>query len=336
MSRLAEYLAYHAESHRIGDIDPSYNMLKYVCDRFELNLEQRYWLAWIYAMTYCGASTFYVYNEFPDFENVDVGRLQRWWDSRGRQEILCQTDRRWVRSMNLFVPAFVSYRQWIDDATQYDHFEHITAGISTPKLAYDRIYQSARGLHSFGQFSLFLYLEALHTITPLDLAPTTLDLNEAWSCRDGLYYALGYDEWLSEDKGPIPAGAEVETEMGWQWVCAALADLQLKSEANVWQIETTLCAYKKFHRGKRYIGYYLDRQALEIAKMQANVPYGVCWDVLWDFRAETLNTDHLVEQRFETRKLAKGLPSVWKASREGRTAALLRLATERAENVARG
>src|SRR5262252_10912261 len=102
MSRLNQYLTYHITSADIGDIDPSYNMLLYVCDRFELNVEQRFWLAFVYAMTYCGASVYYVYNEFPDYENLNSGRLNRWWYERGRSEIICQTDRRWVRSSSLF------------------------------------------------------------------------------------------------------------------------------------------------------------------------------------------------------------------------------------------
>ena len=89
-NRIQSYLRYHSESQKIGDIDPAHGMLEYICNRFELNLEQRYWLAFVYALTYCGPSTFYVYNEFPDFENLDAGRLERWWKGRGRQEIICQ------------------------------------------------------------------------------------------------------------------------------------------------------------------------------------------------------------------------------------------------------
>lgn len=294
MTRLPEYLAYHRHSAAIGDIDPSYAMLKYVCDRFELTTEQRYWLAFLYAMTYCGASVFYVYNEFPDAETVDVGRLERWWESRGRRDIICQTDRRYVRSNNLLVPAFESYRRWLGGRTQAAHFEELSSA-HTPEERYDDVYRAARQLYSFGQFSLFLYLEALHTITPLVLAPTQLDLAVAHSCRNGLCYAYGLDQWLTPSEAPMPA-------LGRPAILASWADLRQRLRAavdpppTVWNIETTLCAYKKYKRdGSRYIGYYLDRQAREIARMAARVPDGVAWDVLWQFREECYHASDRAE-----------------------------------------
>lgn len=354
MSRLPQYLAYHHESLRAKDIDPSYAMLRYVCDRFELNIEQRYWLAFVYAMTYCGASTFYVYNEFPDYENLDSGRLNRWWDSRGRAEIICQTDRRWVRSSSLFVPAVESYRRLINsgrqwgepDATQHKFFSALVEGIEDPRARYDKVYKTVSPLYSFGQFSLFLYLEALHTITPMDFAPTDLDLDKAWSCRDGLCYAYGLDQFIGEREAGMPK--EGREPIGQVWkelkemllvprcsrcgadcqdqLCVDGTDHHTPVATNIWQIETTLCAYKKFHRGKRYLGYYVDRQALEIAKMQRNVPDGVAWDVLWDFRRETYDNSYLVEEEVRTKgffdhlKLAnKGLPTKWLEYRKQRT-----------------
>jgi len=314
MTRLPAYLAYHQESARIGDIDPSHAMLRYVFNRFELNIEQRYWLAFLYAMTYCGASVYYAYNEFPDFENVDSGRLQRWWDDRGREGIICQTDRRWVRSLNLMVPAVESYRRWIGKNTQHDRLNAIATG-ATPEERYDRLYVSAAGLHSFGQFALFLYLEALDTITPLDLEPTDLDLNQAWSCRNGLCYTYGLDAYLTPEGAGIPAAGRPEIAGAWLDLRTRLASLD--KPPTVWNTETILCAYKKWHRGKRYVGYYLDRQAIEIAKMEAHVKDGVCWGVLWDYRDETYHEDNLAE--FHDGVSERGITAKWKNQGIART-----------------
>ena len=64
---------------------------------------------------------------------------------------------------------------------------------------------------------------------------------------------------------------------------------------NIWNIETTLCAFKKFKKGKRYVGYYIDRQRKEIEKMQDLVSDGVNWNVLLDFRNETYDKQWLKE-----------------------------------------
>lgn len=307
---LREYLAYHHISKEIGDIDPAHAMLRYICDRYELNIEQRYWLAYVYALTYCGPSTFFVYNEFPDFETLNRGRMDRWWESYGREQIICQTDRRWCRSLNQFVDAIENYQHWVGKRTQQERFHAIATG-ATSERRYDQVYREAATLYTFGQFTLFLYLEALDTITDLQLAPTDLDLNKAWSCRYGLYYAYGYREAVTDSETPIPPELRAMTAATWQDLRQRVND-----GSNVWNLETTLCAYRKYHRGKRYLGSYLDRQASEIAKLQTRVKHGVDWDVLWQFRDENVPREYRVELLTTPAKLAKGFPANWVYSRE--------------------
>ena len=66
-------------------------------------------------------------------------------------------------------------------------------------------------------------------------------------------------------------------------------------EGNIFQVETTLCAYKKYRYGKRYVGYYIDRLFNEIKQMETDIPEGVAWEVLWDFRRETFDKKYLKE-----------------------------------------
>jgi hypothetical protein len=306
---------------RVGDIDPSYSMLRYLCDRYELNVEQRYWIAWLYSMTYCGASAFYVYNEFPDFESVDDGRLERWWDDRGREQIICQTDRRWVRSSDQFVPAFRSYRAMIQQlgATQAAHFDYFSAKYGDEKIRYDALYDWSRQMFSFGQFALFLYLEALHTVTPISLCPTDLDLDRAWSCRNGLYYAYGRDDLVRDAETRIEPDQRESTRLMWQDLNLRLSHLQ--TPPTVWQTETMLCAYRKWHRGKRYVGFYLDRQATEIAKMSDKVPRGIWWEVLWQYRSEVFDHAYLAER--EEAVTERGVKRSWIEAAHARTCRVL-------------
>lgn len=305
------YHLYHRRSLNLGDIDPSYRMLLYICDRFELNQEQRYWLAFVYSLTYCGASTYYVYNEFPDFECVDLNRMENWWSPGGRERILCQTDRRWVRSNDLFVPAVEAWIRMIGGETQHEYFEHYTQSLQSPEARYERIYKRCSILPSFGQFSLFLLTEALHTITPLNLISTELDLNQAWSCRNGLCHAYQLPYVTDKNVLKIPSDGRQEILSAWQ-------HLRETQPGTVWQFETTLCAYAKWEKGARWIGYYLDRQAVEIAKMEFRAP-GVCWDVLWQYRAESYDSAYLVENNYSSKQLNKGIPSDWKFRQMART-----------------
>ena len=64
----------------------------------------------------------------------------------------------------------------------------------------------------------------------------------------------------------------------------------------IFNIETTLCAYKKYKVGKRFIGFYLDRQREEIEHHSKNAALsGVDWSVLWQYRKETYNPKYLLE-----------------------------------------
>ncbi len=53
-----------------------------------------------------------------------------------------------------------------------------------------------------------------------------------------------------------------------------------------WNLETSLCAYKKLFFKTRYVGYYIDRQLEELVKMQKLAPIGADWNLLWHFRPE--------------------------------------------------
>jgi len=57
-------------------------------------------------------------------------------------------------------------------------------------------------------------------------------------------------------------------------------------------METCLCSFKKIFRKSRgrYLGYYLDRQATEIKKVEQDDWVGIDWQVFWDARNETLKT----------------------------------------------
>lgn len=296
-SRLKEFIEYHGAMQDAGDIDPSYPMLRYVCDRFELNSEQRYWLAFLFASCYCAPTVYYIYNEFPDYETVDVDRLQRWWDAN-REKLLFQTDRRWVRSRNQFVDIFKSYRALIGSLTQQQKF----LSLKTPRkqATYRNCYQEFSQVYQFGRFALFLYLEAVHVVTGYPMEPDTLDLKEAESSRNGVAYALGYDQWITgkeTGKTKLNAIALSKLQSGFWDIVQAVRQARPGQRADIWNVETTLCAYKKYKRGDRYVGYYLDRQGKEIQQLQSKVKDGVDWSVLWDFREETFGRSLLLERR---------------------------------------
>lgn len=286
------FIDYHIKSSEAKDIDPSNDCLSYISDRFELNIEQRYWLAFLFGTCYSSTNVYYIYNEFPDYENVDVNRLQRWWNNN-RDKTLFQTDRLRVKTQNKFVETFVSYSNLLNGMSQSDFFQSLKQ--PTKQMTYDNCYKKLSEIKNFGRFTMFIYLEMINVLTKYELEPTYLDLKNAESCRNGLVYHLGHYELdTHNNKNKLKPKQINYLQYKFKELHNQIKLLNIEHK-NIWNIETTLCAYKKYNKGKRYIGYYIDRQRQEIQKMEANVKNGVDWSVLWDFRKENYEKKWLKE-----------------------------------------
>jgi len=268
------YKEYHNESMKARDVDPSVICLKYLADRFELNMSQRYWIAFLYGTNYCATTTFLMYNEFPDFELVNEKRLQDWW-TKHKSDLIFQTDRLRIKSNDQFVPSFISYKQLVKNDQQAYFKKRRTS---------EEVYKAITNIKYFGRFSCFNYLDVLNQITDVNLSPKYLNMMEASSCRKGLCYAIGKDSWVST---PL-------TSKRAKILHNEFLKILKEYNGNIYQIETTLCAYHKYKKGQRYVGYYIERMRKEIEKMEQK-NHGVAWEVLWQFRKETFKKEHLKE-----------------------------------------
>lgn len=276
MGHIITYEDYHNLSMKAKDVDPAVTCLKYLADRFELNMEQRYWIAYLYGTNYCAPTTFYIYNEFPDYECIDINRVNKWW-KENKHKLIFQSDRLRIKSNDQFVESLISYKG-LAKSNQQNYFKSNN---------WKEIYQKIEAIKYFGRFSTFNYLDVLNAITDINYKPTYLNIAEAKSCRNGLCYAIGKDDWV--DKDLTKKTAEI--------LHKSFVDYLKKLEGNVFQIETTLCAYKKYRWEKRYIGFYIDRMYKEIRQMEINVPGGVAWETLWQFRNETFEKKYLTEAK---------------------------------------
>jgi hypothetical protein len=272
---LLTYKEYHDLSIKAKDIDPSVIALKYIADRFELNISQRYWIAFLYGTNYCATTTFLIYNEFPDFENVDLNRLKIWWN-KNKEGLIFQTDRLRIKTSNEFIPSYISYYN-LTKGNQEQYYSRAKTWIDC--------YNKITSIKNFGRFSSFNYLDVLNQITPTKYSPTYLNIIEAESCRNGICYAIGKEEWIDKK-----LTKQIATTLHNQFI------YYLNNyEGNIYQIETTLCAYKKYRKGQRYVGYYIERMRNEIEKMQNRYNEGVAWETLWQFREETFDKKYLRE-----------------------------------------
>jgi hypothetical protein len=293
MDSLKEYLSFHQASSIAKDIDPQNDCLSYLAERYELNIEQRYWLAFLFATCYCAPTVFYIYNEFPDYNNVDVNRLSRWWNSN-KQRLIFQTDRARVRSNNEFVNCFRSYKS-IVGSNQQAYFNEFCADNKTNN--YINAYKRLSNIHYFGRFTMFIYLELVDVLTDSKMSPNGLSLKEAESCRNGLALAMDRKDLFThfEDK-QLTLKDYLDFQQGLNAINATISGMNIRHKS-LFNIETTLCAYKKVKLGKRYVGYYIERMRTEIEAMKKNVPVGVDWSVLYDFRSFNYAQKYLKEAK---------------------------------------
>lgn len=275
---------YYVKMMYYGDCDPAYPALNYVSDRLELTLEQRYWLSFLYGTNYCVPTTYYIFNEFPDYKNVDLNRLQRWWNNN-RHKTFFQVDRRRVKNYNLFVKVFESYKGIMGDSQKETFNKYLR--INDLKERYNKVYKLCDNIYYFGRFSLFNYLETLNELTDLKMVPDSLDFKQAESSRNGMCYVCNKDDWVTLHK------KKPKKPIDYEYLQEKLDKimLELKKEnpeidVNYWNIETVLCAYKKLFWKTRYFGYYIDRQMEEIIQLERMVDKGVNWNIFWDFRKE--------------------------------------------------
>jgi hypothetical protein len=269
------YEEYHRMSMMAKDVDPGVHCLEYLANRFELNQSQRYWISFLYGTNYSATTTFLMYNEFPDFEGVDLARLTRWWE-KWKSGLVFQSDRLRIKTSNQFIPSFISYRE-------------VTRGNSeayfSSARSWQECYDKITAIRNFGRFSTFNYLDVLNRITDTKWSPTYLNMVEAESCRNGLCFAINKPDWV---------GKKLNRTMA-QTLHNEFLRVLKENDGNIYQIETTLCAYKKYRWGKRWVGYYIERMRKEIEKMEAEFPDGIAWETLWQFRSETFPKKYLLE-----------------------------------------
>jgi len=292
--RLAEnrkeaFIRWYAWSLKYDDCDPAVWMTNYLHKRYEHNDEQRLWFAWLYGNTYYAPTSWILLNEFPDFELATVDRMTQ-WNSTNYKRLRYQTDTKWNKG---HLPVmFESYQKFIGNRTQREALESYYG--DNEEANFNSLWKSIKsGLHKFGRYSTWFYLQHLKHTAGILINPTSLmldDFDGSRSHRNGLLYAVAQEHDLDRK---LSAGDYARLESQAREILEETRNRfpELAHVVDFFTMETCLCSFKKIfreHHG-RYLGYYLDRQAEEIIQVEKDGWYGIDWDVLWQARNETID-----------------------------------------------
>lgn len=275
--RIEEFCIYH----RDGDGECNNVVLKAWSDKHCKTMQEKYELAYFFAITYCVASSIVLFQE-----KKQVLSNTKAWIAENKQFLVFQSDRKYVRMRDSFEKCLVSFKNG-DNVDQF--LSKVTDG-KTIILSKAIPYVSSWTM--FGRFSAFLFLETFVELTGIPIENTTIEWKKGNTATSGLLNLFGYDEAANHfDKtGRLLLSSEKMDEL-LKVLITQIA--RTGGNTNVTEIETSLCAYRKFYKASRYNGYYLDRMLEEINSMKDKFP-AICKE-LTNIRRANFDAKYLGE-----------------------------------------
>jgi hypothetical protein len=288
-----DFVNWFGWSVEIDDCDPAIYMINYIFDRLEFNLEQKYWLVWIYGTTYEFPTTWVIWNEFPDFKLVGSERLSD-WNKTNYKRLRYQNDTKWNKG---FLPEqYKSYKKWVGKSNQIDRFSKLITKDSHTN--FDVLWNEIKSnWFKFGRYSTWFYLQTLKHCVGVNVEPRSLlleDYDGSRSHRNGLLRAVGMSDLI--DKKPTKDQVISLNQQSESILKETKKKFpKLSGKIDYYSMETALCSFKKLFRERdgRYLGYYLDRQAQEIIKAEQDGWIGINWQLVWQSRKESIKKQYL-------------------------------------------
>lgn len=300
--RIDDFISYYKNSKEVLDVDPNIWMANYIVDRMELNEEQILWFCFLCSITYQLPTAYMIINEYPDLELVGEERLIHWWNEV-QQKCPFQTDK--LKQRKFFPETVISYKKLVGDS-QKDFFDSLLN--STPQENFNKLWDSLyKNIKHFGRFSVWNWAQMLKQVAGYKIEPEKMFLGEsnAESHTHGICLALGKDDWAKKERVTygekrikiVHSFTSEEKSYLEEETNKIITEIEKEGiEVDKFLIETIACAYKKTFRERdsRYVGYYLDRQAEDIIKLESQPEwFGVDWRILWEARTELLDRNFI-------------------------------------------
>lgn len=254
--RISEFCAYH----RDGDGECNNVVLKAWADNHGLDFQQRYELAYFFSITYCAESAIILFlSKKQVFSHISD------WVKQNKQFLVFQSDRKYIRMKDSFEKCLRGFENRSDGRIFLEEVSE------SGTILLSKAVPAVCSWELFGRFSAYVFIETFAALTGIPVENAKMDWKKNTTATSGIMNVYGLDNaaeaWDKTKKLLVPL----------EQLDIMLMKLQMAisisgGSTNVTEIETSLCAYRKFYKGSRYNGYYLDRMLEEIYKMQAKYP----------------------------------------------------------------
>lgn len=297
--RMKEYIDYHIN----GDADCNTVLLRKWADNNKLDLQQRFDLSYFFGITYCIPSGILMLKEKDEIlKDIDK------WVLENKKIIIFQSDRKYVKMLDNFKNCIMFYK---DNLMSVEAF---LKGVTTNNtILIEKALNKVQKWFFFGRFASYLFLETFIALTDYKIENTTIDWKNGDTATSGIMNLFGLDNSANyfDKHNKIPDNLDYKKLDN--MLLITLQKIKASGgDDNVTGVETSLCAYRKFYKGSRYNGFYLDRQLEEILTTNKMDPkYKKIDEELLKLRKELFNHKYLGELnnwngiRKEAKKLYK-------------------------------
>lgn len=280
------YIEYHRRNAIYKEIDTHLDAAVYLANLYNMNDEERAFFSFLNACCETTPTALWIWSKFRTLKEAKDGGLVS-FISKYADDLPFQYDVRWIRYK--FDKVFESYwlRSTRNGLRDIDEVRRAVFGKTDAEIYFN--FCRNFKIHMFGTYVSYLYTELLSYLCGVWI-PVVLDPATNHSVRSGLIYCLGLeDEIFCVKKGSVPTKRELDIlNKGLSTVKKRIDELDVSDRHKTfWAIETTLCTFNKFNHGKRWLGFYCERQKKEINRMRAftkKIGDNFDWGVLTEYR----------------------------------------------------
>jgi hypothetical protein len=258
-----------------------YLLIPYLSERLNWDIEQKLWFCFLNGNTQHPPTSWLIFKRFPDFASLDVASLTAFFNKEWKRLEFDRDRRHQKRDL----PAAIQCYKALCGDSQEEYFSGFINGSDQEQNFRSAWAKVRRDFYGFGRLSAFSYLEYLRIArVPLVCDQLFLsDIKGSKSHRNGLCKVLGLDDWEWHDANPVKYTPEMIAYLEDEGA-KLLADARSRYpsfDTNYFTLESALCAYKNWFRGRRYPGIYADMFYDRVTKAERRWPeedFGMFWD----------------------------------------------------------